>query len=95
MEPLAEQRCPGVYGYMLGAAARVGGEVALLPHRDITMRYKETRRQKQQSHQGRAINNGDGHPGPDDDLLGTGTAEEEGTTSDSVPAEKEGASAAS
>ncbi|XP_057635023.1 phosphatidylserine synthase 2 isoform X1 [Chionomys nivalis] len=63
--------------------------------RDITMRYKETRRQKQQSHQGRAVNNGDGHPGPDDDLLGTGTAEEEGTTSDSVPAEKEGASAAS
>ncbi|MEJ1287158.1 hypothetical protein NN561_018173 [Cricetulus griseus] len=56
--------------------------------RDITMRYKE-------SHQGRAINNGDWHPGPDDDLLGTGTAEEEGTTNDSVPAEKEGASAAS
>ncbi|XP_005064278.2 phosphatidylserine synthase 2 isoform X1 [Mesocricetus auratus] len=63
--------------------------------RDITMRYKETRRQKQQSHQGRAINNGDGHSGPDDDLLGTGTAEEEGTTNDSVPAEQEGASAAS
>lgn len=79
---------------MLGAAAWVCGEVALLPHRDITMRYKETRRQKQQSHQGRAVNNGDGHPGPDDDLLGTGTTEEEGTTSDSVPAE-EGASAAS
>ncbi|XP_052616986.1 phosphatidylserine synthase 2 isoform X3 [Peromyscus californicus insignis] len=64
--------------------------------RDITMRYKETRRQKQQSHQGRAVNNGDGHPGPDDDLLGTGTAEEEGAINDdSVPAKKEGASAAS
>ncbi|GAB1292889.1 Phosphatidylserine synthase 2 [Apodemus speciosus] len=79
---------------MLGAAAGTGGEVALLPHRDITMRYKETRRQKQQSHQATAVNNGDGHPGPDDDLPGTGTAEEEGATNDGVPAE-EGTSAAS
>lgn len=83
-------------GHVLGAAARTGAKVALLPHRDITMRYKETRRQKQQSHQGRAVNNGDGHPGPDDDVLGTGTAEEEGAINDdSVPAAKEGASAAS
>lgn len=81
-------------GPVLGAAAGTGGEVALLPHRDITMRYKETRRQKQQSHQARAINNGDGQPGPDDDLLGTGTAEEEGATNDGVTAE-EGTSAAS
>lgn len=83
-------------GHVLGAAARTEAKVALLPHRDITMRYKETRRQKQQSHQGRAVNNGDGHPGPDDDVLGTGTAEEEGAINDdSVPAAKEGASAAS
>lgn len=81
-------------GPMLGAAKRTGGEVALLPHRDITMRYKETRRQKQQSHQARAVNNGEGHPGPDDDLPGTGTAEEERSTNDGVPAE-EGTSAAS
>lgn len=76
---------------VLGAAAGTGGEVALLLHRDITMRYKETRRQKQQSHQGRTINNG--HPGTDDDLPGPGTTEDEGT-SDGIPAE-EGASTAS
>lgn len=81
-------------GPVLGTAEGAGSEVAVLPHRDITMRYKETRRQKQQSHQARAINNGDGHPGPEDDLPGTGTAEEEGTTNDGVPAE-EGPSAAS
>uniref|UniRef100_A0A8C5KV09 Phosphatidylserine synthase n=1 Tax=Jaculus jaculus TaxID=51337 RepID=A0A8C5KV09_JACJA len=45
---------------------------------DITLRYKETRQQKQQSDQNRAANNGDGHPGLDDDLLGAGTAEEGG-----------------
>lgn len=59
------------------------------------MRYKETRRQKQQSDQGRAINIRDGHLGPDDDLPGTGTAEEEGATNEGASTGKEEASATS
>ncbi|XP_023364368.1 phosphatidylserine synthase 2 isoform X2 [Otolemur garnettii] len=46
--------------------------------RDITLRYKETRRQKQQSpgSQDRAVGNGDQHlPGLDEDLLGPGVTE--------------------
>ncbi|XP_053418629.1 phosphatidylserine synthase 2 isoform X2 [Nycticebus coucang] len=46
--------------------------------RDITLRYKETRRQKQQSpsSQDRAVGNGDQHlPGLDEDLLGPGVIE--------------------
>ncbi|XP_008009659.1 phosphatidylserine synthase 2 isoform X1 [Chlorocebus sabaeus] len=49
--------------------------------RDITLRYKETRRQKQQSKddQGSAVGNGDQHPlGLDEDLLEPGVAEGEG-----------------
>lgn len=55
----------------------------LLPPRDITLRYKETRRQKQQSDQGRAVSNGDGLPGPDDDLLGSSAVEKEGALTSS------------
>ncbi|XP_058435306.1 phosphatidylserine synthase 2 isoform X2 [Marmota monax] len=62
--------------------------------RDITLRYKETRRQKQQSDQGRAVGNGDGHPGTDDDLPGSGAAQE-GASEQRVLAGKEGPSTTS
>uniref|UniRef100_A0A8C5Z2U9 Phosphatidylserine synthase n=1 Tax=Marmota marmota marmota TaxID=9994 RepID=A0A8C5Z2U9_MARMA len=62
--------------------------------RDITLRYKETRRQKQQSDQGRAVGNGDGHPGTDDDLPASGAAQE-GASEQRVLAGKEGPSTTS
>ncbi|MBZ3870274.1 Phosphatidylserine synthase 2 [Sciurus carolinensis] len=62
--------------------------------RDITLRYKETRRQKQQNDQGRAVGNGDGHPGTDEDLPGSGSAKE-GAAEQGLLAGKGGASATS
>ncbi|XP_004851784.1 phosphatidylserine synthase 2 isoform X1 [Heterocephalus glaber] len=56
--------------------------------RDITLRYKETQRQKQQSDQGRAVRSRAEPPGLDDDLPGPGGPVEEDVT-------KEGAAAAS
>ncbi|XP_013358382.1 PREDICTED: phosphatidylserine synthase 2 isoform X2 [Chinchilla lanigera] len=54
--------------------------------RDITLRYKETRRQKQQSDQGRAVSNKDEHSGLDDDLLAPGASEKEDVTEEGVAA---------
>ncbi|XP_063108074.1 phosphatidylserine synthase 2 isoform X3 [Cavia porcellus] len=54
--------------------------------RDITLRYKETRRQKQQNDQGRAVSSKDEHPGLDDDLLGPWPPKKEDVTEEGMAA---------
>lgn len=50
------------------------------------MRYKETRRQKQQNDQGRAVSSKDEHPGLDDDLLGPWPPKKEDVTEEGMAA---------